>query len=206
MPRARVKRVLHRDPITVTLKKVLRNKVTLVAIILIIVGVSMFEFSNNYVDYNVTHNTTYFNGNISNSVQGQMQVSQSSESALVLYFTFPTGDKLHYNLTYTATFTVGGLQKTTHTTVASGTALNNSVVTVQPNHEFARGMILNMTSNTNHLILVHIKSEFNQTYVVHTSKTIGIPGAAIALVGVVLLAYSITAAFEQRSRGNDDRE
>lgn len=205
MPRAKVKKLIYKESMATSLKKIVRRKSTLLALILIIAGIVLLEVSYNYVDMNVTHNTQDYSGNLNSTSKVTFNIFQPYNKSLVIYFSGQPGKKIFYNLTSTVTIPVGGLQKTFYKHVGGGNFTGNSTVVLKPTAD-SQGldMFLNLTTDSSSVIPIHVVTEYNNTYVVHESKYLGIPGGLSIISGVVLFAFSITSVLEGRSRGTEE--
>lgn len=205
MPRARVKKLVYKESVWTSLKKMAKKKATIAALILVVLGIVLLEASYNYVDVNLTHNTKDYNGSIGNGSKVTFNIFQPPDKSLVIYFTIQSQGKVFYNITSIATVPKGGLQKTYYSHIDGGNFTGNSTVVLKPTaNQNGLNMFLNLTSNSPGVIPIHIETEYNYTYVAHESKYLGIPGGISIISGVVLFAFSITSVLEDRSRGKGE--
>lgn len=176
------------------LKRVMTDRITVVAIVLIVVGIVLIQLSYNYEDVYVTPNVTNLSAPVAGTSETSVQFYQHYNLTEDIHFAMPSGEKVNYLITqYNVYTTPNGAVVHQYIYVSNGTASNGTTVHMS-RMPYLQGQTfsLNMTSVSGNTFVVHISAVQNVSIVEHSAKNLGGPGIIILIIGAVLLAYSMT--------------
>lgn len=177
------------------LKFIFRTKLFKAAMALFLIGIVMVVASF------VVGGTYYYNNNSShqlvldNSSPQVVNVSQLVGSPLNLTFILPQDQSLHYRVYTVLHFQKDGVIHTYITNITSGTAINNSVASVNPVYSPQTYLVeLTTTSNASYNVTLNAIQAIPQH--IPSNLYLGFPGASILVLGAIALSFSITRGFK----------
>lgn len=187
-----------REHLPERLKRVLTDKVTLAALILIITGLVMVQLSYHYTDTIITPNMKKMSVTLGSESSSSVHFYQNYKLTETVSFEMPSGDQVHYRLyQYNVYQSSKGIIVHQYVYLKNGTATNGSVVHLSSLF-LPQGQTysLNMTSLSGNSFQVQVTTLENVSVVEHSARDLGGPGVIMIILGAVLMAYAITRFFE----------
>lgn len=203
MPKTKIVTKEYKESLSITTKRILGSKVTIAAIVLIILGVSLVEVSYNYHQTFITPSNTHYAKTIDTNATHTFSFVQPRNLSEHVYFTIPGSFSVSYKLVKYTQFTSPATGEThnEYSVVQTGNATNNTVLSIaQLERGVSQEYLLNLTSHEPSTFTVHVVAQYNITVTKDAALKLGLPGFLITIAGIILLAYSVTLAFESRQK------
>lgn len=203
LPKTKITRVEYKEPLASITKRILGSKLTVAAVVLIVVGVSLVEISYNYHETFSTPSKSSYVKAIDTNTTNTFSFVQPKNYAEHVYFTLPNSFNVSYKLVkyvqYTSVFGDKVVKK--YSVSQTGNATNNTIITIPALQQgTSQEYLLNLTSHSSSTFTVHVLAQYNITVTKDSAINLGLPGLIIAIAGVIMLAYSVTMGFESRKK------
>ncbi len=196
LPRTKIVTKERKESLPHILKRIAKDRLVIVSLVLIVVGMILIGYSYSYTDVLVTPNISTYQKTASNASTESVIILQPYNVSGNITFEMPQQYSVHYELYQYFHINNKGTLLTQYVPVEQGNATNNTVISISPTyHPQGQSYALNFTSNGNVSFPVKISAVFNVVIVEHTSRYVGGTGLALSISGAVVLAYAITRVF-----------
>lgn len=202
MPKTKILQKKHRDPIGVILRRILKNKVFVISVVMIVLGLVLVRISYDYSNVYVTKNVNTYNTTVNGNRVSSVIVTQPYNLTEKITFNILSQTSVHYKLYKYEHLQFELTDITQYTFIKQGNVSNDSTFSFSPTPQLqGQQYAINLTTNTNSSVQVELVAVNSMTLTKHSSKDLGGIGIGLTLSGVVLLALAIS-----RNIGSEETE
>ncbi|AKA47930.1 hypothetical protein IX51_01195 [uncultured archaeon] len=180
-------------PPRIFLARLLKNRVFVISMVLIVLGLSLIKVSYNYTDFLKTTNVSRFNETLRNGSISSIVISQPYNVTENVTFELQPQSSVHYRLFVYNNVHYKLLNMIQYIYRGQGNASNDSTISIGPTPNIqGQQYAINLTANSGSPVHVQIVASNTITLVEHSSRYVGGTGIGMALVGTVLLAMAVS--------------
>lgn len=189
--------VVYRDSLTHTMRRIFSYKLVLLSVILMVIGLFLFVLSlqSNSI---VTSNYVQTGSTIANNATySEVYFGQYSHLKSNIDFTIPGSAVVHYSIYKVNNYSSDYKLKTQTVFVTSGTAYNNSVVSVDAT-KLPQGQeyVLKVESLNGIPVPVHVYITESVHLTEEANRATGGPGVMFGMAGSMLLSANIARLYK----------